>query len=116
MKFFNKLFGKSQKEVALHSEPLTETAIRQWLVNRIAEIAQVPQDQVDVDRPFAEFGLDSLQLFEISGDLEKFLGQKVSEIVAWDYPTVAKLSRYLSAPESEASASSVMVAHGEGSW
>ena len=116
MKLFDKLIGKMQAQVTAHTGPLTESVIQQWLVNRIAGIAQIPAEQVDLDLPFAEFGLDSIQLFEISGDLQKFLGQNISEIIAWDYPTVAKLSRYLSSPGSEIPASATLVPQGESNW
>jgi acyl carrier protein len=116
VKLFDKLIGKKQAQVALHTGPLTEPVIQQWLVNRIAGIAQIPSEQVDVELPFAEFGLDSIQLFEISGDLQKFLGQEISEIIAWDYPTITKLSRYLSSPGAEVPASATMVPQGESNW
>lgn len=116
MKLFDNLIGKKQKEITLHSGPLTEAAIQQWLVNRIAEVAQIPPEQVDMDLPFADFGLDSMRMFEISGDLEKFLGQSISEIVAWDFPTIAKLSRHLISPESETPFNAETIPQGEGNW
>lgn len=116
MGLFTRLRGKKKIEAArAHTEPLTESGIQEWLVSRIAGIAQVAPEEVDVNRPFAEFGMDSMQLFELSGDLEKFLGYRVSEIVAWDYPTIAKLSRHLSSPGTEVPASASLVP-GEGSW
>jgi acyl carrier protein len=100
-----KLWGKKREVSSQPSEPLSESCIQEWLVSRIAAIAQVKPEEVAMDRPFAEFGMDSMQLFELSGDLQKFLGHNVSEIIAWDYPTIAKLSRYLSLPESRVSTS-----------
>jgi acyl carrier protein len=98
-----KLWGKKPEVSNQPSEPLSESCIQEWLVTRIAAIAQVMPEEIAMDRPFAEFGMDSMQLFELSGDLQKFLGHDVSEIIAWDYPTIAKLSRYLSLPESRVS-------------
>jgi acyl carrier protein len=94
-----KFWGKNEPVSSQRTEPLTEATIREWLVARIAKVAQIQPEEVELERPFAEFGMDSMQLFELSGDLQKFLGHKVSEIVAWDYPTIAKLSEYLSSPE-----------------
>jgi acyl carrier protein len=94
-----RLFGKSgnkKQEVDPHSGPLTEASIQQWLVEHIASITEIKPEDVDVTRPLADFGLDSIQLFGLSSDLEKFLGQKVSEVVAWDFPTIALLARHLS--------------------
>lgn len=115
MGILEKLRLKKSEAVSRHFGPLTESSIQEWLVSRIAAIAQVQPEEVDVNRPFAEFGMDSLQLFQLSGDLEKFLGYKVSEIVAWDYPTIAKLSRHLSSPGAEIPASAGLVPE-EGSW
>jgi acyl carrier protein len=95
-----KLWGKKEEVSSQPVELRSETSIQEWLVARIAAIAQITPQEVDLDRPFAEFGMDSMQLFELSGDLQKFLGHDVSEIVAWDYPTIAKLANYLSSPES----------------
>jgi acyl carrier protein len=95
-----KLWGKKQEVAGGPTGPQSEASIQEWLVTRIAAIAKVMPEEVDLDKPFAEFGMDSMQLFELSGDLQKFLGHEVSEIVAWDYPTIAKLAHYLSSPES----------------
>jgi acyl carrier protein len=115
MGLFSKLRGKTPEVVRQHTGPVTESDIQQWLVARIAAIAEMKPEEVDVDRPFAEFGMDSVQLFELSGDLEDFLGRKVSEIVAWDFPTIAKMSQHLSTPGAEARVTANMAA-GEGSW
>jgi acyl carrier protein len=107
----DKLRGKKH-EVMQSTEPVTEAILQDWLVTQIAAVAKVQPDDVDIDRPFAEFGMDSMQLFQLSGDLQKFLGREVSEIVAWDYPTIAQLSKHLTA-DSEVPASSNLVAEEE---
>ena len=112
MGLFSKLRGKKQELVA-PVEPPSEAAIQEWLVTHIADVAQVEPADVDLDRPFAEFGMDSMQLFELSGDLQKFLGHEVSEIVAWDFPTIAKLSKHLSSPGSEVPVSASMTSQEE---
>ena len=111
MGLLNKLRGKKH-EVAQSTEPVTEAILQDWLVTQIAAVAQIQAEDVDIDRPFAEFGMDSMQLFQLSGDLHKFLGREVSEIVAWDYPTIAQLSRHLTA-DSEVLAATNMVAEEE---
>lgn len=104
MGFLDKLRSKKEEIVTRPSAPISEASIQEWLVTHIAAVAQIRPEDVDVDRPFAEFGMDSMQLFQLSGDLQKFLGHEVSEIVAWDYPTIAQLSRHLSCgPEVPAS-------------
>lgn len=108
MGFLDKLRGKKAEVITRTTEPITEASVQEWLVTHIAAVAQIQPEDVDIDRPFAEFGMDSMQLFQLSGDLQKFLGREVSEIVAWDYPTVAQLSRHL-ASDTGAPASASLV-------
>jgi acyl carrier protein len=108
----DKLRGKKTESIAQTTEPITEASVQEWLVTHIAIVAQIKPEDVDIDRPFAEFGMDSMQLFQLSGDLQKFLGQEVSEIVAWDYPTIAQLSRHL-ASGSESPARAALVTEDE---
>jgi acyl carrier protein len=116
MKLFGKLGSRKQEEVSRHSGPLTESSIQQWLVERIAGIAEVKPEEVDVTRPLADFGLDSIQLFGLSSDLEKFLGQKVSEVVAWDFPTIALLSKHLSSPSADVAVSTNVMVPDQVNW
>ena len=107
MGFIDKLRGKKH-EVMQSTVPVTEAILQDWLVTQIAAAAQLQPQDLDVDRPFAEFGMDSMQLFQLSGDLQKFLGREVSEIVAWDYPTIAQLSKHLTEDAEIPAAASMM--------
>jgi len=104
----DKLRGKKH-EVMPSTVPVTEAILQDWLVTQIAAVAQVQTEDVDIDRPFAEFGMDSMQLFQLSGDLQKFLGREVSEIVAWDYPTIAQLSKHLTADSTVPATTNMLV-------
>jgi hypothetical protein len=50
-----KLWGKKPEVSNQPSEPLSESCIQEWLVTRIAAIAQVMPEEIAMDRPFAEF-------------------------------------------------------------
>jgi acyl carrier protein len=77
----------------------TEPEIRDWLIARIAQLAETSPEAIDTDRPFADFGLDSVQVAELSGDLEFALGRSVPETAPWEYPTIALLAAFLSGRE-----------------
>jgi acyl carrier protein len=68
-----------------------ETLMMEWLVER----AGVAVDEVDRERPFAEYGLDSLTAVELSQQLEDWLNVPLTAVIAWNYPTPAALARYL---------------------
>ncbi len=77
-------------EVDRAAERIEEWLLK-WLVSRLS------MDPADVarDRPFAEFGVDSLTAVELSRELEDEFEVPLPAIVAWNYPTPAALARYL---------------------
>jgi acyl-CoA synthetase (AMP-forming)/AMP-acid ligase II/acyl carrier protein len=68
-----------------------ETWLLEWIVRRLG------LDAADIsrDRPFAEFGVDSLTAVELSQELEDEFKVPLPPIIAWNYPTPAALARYL---------------------
>ena len=69
--------------------------IEDWLRSRIAERTQVPVEAIGGEVPFAGFGLDSLSLLTLTGDLAAWLGSDLPVALVWEYPTVAALARRL---------------------
>ena len=69
--------------------------IESWLLNWLVERAAIPAQEVDRNKPFAEYGLDSMTAVELSQELEDWVGVEVVPTVAWNYPTPATLSVYL---------------------
>ena len=68
-----------------------ETWLLEWLVAR----SGLDAADVSRDRPFAEFGVDSLTAVELSQELEDQFKVPLPPIVAWNYPTPATLAKYL---------------------
>jgi len=73
-------------------------AVEAWLVERLAALTNVPPGHIDVDQPFADYGLTSMAAVSLSGDLEQWLDRSLPPTLAWDFPNVAALARYLSDP------------------
>jgi acyl-CoA synthetase (AMP-forming)/AMP-acid ligase II/acyl carrier protein len=69
--------------------------IESWLLNWLMERAAIPREEIDRNKPFAEYGLDSMTAVELSQELWDWVGIEVVPTVAWNYPTPAALSRYL---------------------
>jgi malonyl CoA-acyl carrier protein transacylase len=74
-------------------EPSLE-AIRAWLIAKISEKID-NNHEIDIRQPLAQYGLDSLELVTISGDLQEWLGCPLSPTLLYDYPTIDTLSHYL---------------------
>ncbi|MFW6169226.1 MAG: AMP-binding protein, partial [Planctomycetota bacterium] len=68
-----------------------ERRILQWLRDQ----AGVPTAELDRERPFAEYGVDSMAALELSLQLENWLNIQLSPMTAWQYPTPAAIARHL---------------------
>jgi acyl transferase domain-containing protein/acyl-CoA synthetase (AMP-forming)/AMP-acid ligase II/acyl carrier protein len=75
------------------------TAIEAWLTDRIAYASGLDAAHVGAEQPFAAFGLDSVRATALVGELSTWLGHEVAVTAPWDYPTIARLARYVSGEE-----------------
>jgi phthiocerol/phenolphthiocerol synthesis type-I polyketide synthase A len=51
--------------------------------------------ELDLDRPFAELGLNSVMAMSVRRDTEQLVGIELSATMLWNHPTVAALAAYL---------------------
>ena len=70
-------------------------AIETWLIHRIAQRLQISPNEIDRQEPLASYGLDSLQVIEMSNELEVWLKQPVFPTIVYDFPTVEALAKQL---------------------
>ncbi len=70
-------------------------AIQTWLIIKLAECLALEPSDIDIYAPFASYGLRSVDAVGLSGDLEDWLGRELSPTVAYDYPDIVHLARYL---------------------
>jgi len=80
----------------MRSEHITTDVIESWIVAHLAEELGVDSQEIDIREPFANYGLNSVAAVGLSGELEEWLGLKLSPTLVWDYPTIESLARYLS--------------------
>ena len=69
--------------------------IQNWLITHVAELLHIVPDTIDIHDPFANYGLSSRDAVTLSGDLEELLGCRLSPTLAYEYPSIYLLSRYL---------------------
>lgn len=84
-------------EDKLNIPPILEDTktIQTWLIQKIAQQLQVSPETINIKSPLTKYGLDSVQVVNISGDLEAWLGRNISPTLLWDYPTIEQISLYL---------------------
>jgi acyl carrier protein len=75
---------------------INEEFIEDWLSANLAESLEISADEIDPDRTFKDYNLDSNSAVRLSGELEELLNIRLSPTIVFEYPTISKLSFYLS--------------------
>ncbi len=97
------LNGKTSKNTSIginnglyssNSYPSREV-IEGWLIDKVAESLQINPHEIDIGQEFSEYGLDSVEAINVSGELENYLGCRLSPTLLWDYQNIASLAEYL---------------------
>jgi myxalamid-type polyketide synthase MxaB len=74
----------------------TQPEIRDWLLARVAKLSRMDSSRISTSEPLASYGVSSVRLIEMSGDLEDWLGRQVDPMVFWEHPTIDALAAHLS--------------------
>lgn len=80
--------------VKIDEKPDSEE-IRVWLVNYLADLLEVDQDEIDTSVSFDQYGLDSSTAVGITGDLSDWLSQDLDPVLLYDHPTIDALVQHL---------------------
>ena len=59
------------------------------------ELLEIEHDEIDVEEPFASYGLGSTELVSLSGELAQWLGRPLPAELAYECPTIEALARHL---------------------
>lgn len=69
--------------------------IQQWLTVYLANLLELPYEDVDPTIAFANYGLDSAAAVGMTGELETWLGQDVDPTLPYIYTTIEALAQHL---------------------
>lgn len=69
--------------------------IQSYLIEKIAEIIEIDNKEIDIDKPFSEYDIDSSSSIVLSGDIEEEYQITLDPLVLYKYPSINKLSGYL---------------------
>lgn len=58
-----------------------EATLQTWLLHQIAKTRNIRADQIDPNRPFSLYGLDSVDTVTLTGDLETHLGRRLNAVI-----------------------------------
>ena len=73
----------------------TRAQIEDRLVRELAARLSVPVDQVDPARELATYGLPSVDMVGLVGELEAMVGRELSATLVWEYPTIEAIAEHI---------------------
>ncbi|MBI3897890.1 MAG: acyl carrier protein [Gammaproteobacteria bacterium] len=85
----------AQSVLASRTSLLTEDVIREWLIRRVADQADVDVSAIDTAAPFDSYGLNSIVTVKIAGDVEKFVKRTLSPALLFEHTSIDELASYL---------------------
>jgi phthiocerol/phenolphthiocerol synthesis type-I polyketide synthase C len=86
---------QKSEDSGVNKKPPPAKAIQAWLISRLSHVLQVEPGDIDIHEPFTNYGLTSVDAVGLSGDLEEWLGRRLSPTLAYEYPTIQTLARHL---------------------
>lgn len=80
-----------------------ERQLQSWFIQYLSSHLGLDVAQIDIHQPLSSFGLDSLAAVRLTADLQDWLAEArpgtavptISPTLAYDYPTIDKIVRYL---------------------
>jgi acyl carrier protein len=74
---------------------MNQLDIQEMLRTTVERKLQMPPGTLDLHRPLVDAGLDSLELVNLSGDIEDMLRVRIDPTALWDHLTTWELSVFL---------------------
>lgn len=91
------LSGTRNRVTEKRTQTPTAKSLEQWLVKWLAQHLKLSASEMDTDKAFADYGVDSVMAVELAQDLEEFLqlDHPLDATLAWNFPTIAALAAHL---------------------
>lgn len=86
LNFFDPTLGKPKK--------VDEKSIKKWLYKELKTLTQLDNKQIDPDRLFEEFGINSIDMIALYGRLSQFLGWPIPPGAFQEARTINTLVKY----------------------
>jgi polyketide synthase 13 len=73
--------------------------VEQWLMEYVSEQTGIATAVIDKDTALARYGLTSADAALLCCELERATGMSLPATLAWDYPDIRSLAKFLSTVE-----------------
>lgn len=70
-------------------------AVERWLIEWIADEVQCDPQNIDSNRPFLHYGMDSVRAVILTYDLTEWVGRSFPPTIVQEHPTIADFARFV---------------------
>jgi acyl-CoA synthetase (AMP-forming)/AMP-acid ligase II/acyl carrier protein len=70
-------------------------SIQKWLIALLDREWKIPSKTIDLQKPFAYYGIDSVMAVNLSQELEDWLERPIEATIVWNFPTIESLASHL---------------------
>jgi long-chain acyl-CoA synthetase len=70
-------------------------SIQNWITNWMVKQLEIETNAIEPKKVFADYGMNSIMNLKLTQELGKWLGQTLEVVLAWRYPSVDSMARYL---------------------
>lgn len=95
MQLLNPSWNGKQSPPGTQPPDPAQSHLWHWLQSQLAHRLELDPQQIEPQKEFTDYGLNSLEAVSLSGELENFLGRRLPPTLLWDYPTLESLVEYL---------------------
>ena len=86
---------KPARDWSLTAPEDLRTELQEGMRSILATELHLAPGEIELDRPFAEMGLNSVMAMSIRRQAEELVGMELSATMLWNHPTIASFSAYL---------------------
>jgi acyl carrier protein len=91
----NRDHSAAQAQEQWRAETLRPDDLRDWLIQHVAEVLDVPPQEIEANQPLTSYGLGSLQALVLVSELEAYVGRDLSSTLFWDCLTLNEVIKHL---------------------
>lgn len=84
----------------MNMSEMIQRSLTEWVIEWVQSEASSRPSHVDPAEPLSSYGLSSIEMFTLHGELEKLFGRKVPEEFVWDASSINDLAKKLVATTS----------------
>jgi len=73
-----------------------QLSIQSWLIRYVSQAMDIPYEEISINIPIENFGLDSITVIQLTMEYEKWTHQKINPDILYDHSTIERIASYLS--------------------